>query len=193
MKTEWKLQYSGIRDGLTPEDFHRIVDDKGECLVVIEDKGGNIFGAYTSIGFSTNGGDGMSYSDKHHFLFTLKNPFGIAPTKFVTKFPQTALSYYRSYGPSFGDHGDLTVRGHDGHFSESHTINFPWSYSDPTGKGNILFTGNERFSVKNMEIFLRNEYCCLFETEWKMALSWMLESAKLIFTKSSFESLRSDF
>lgn len=155
MKTEWNLLYSGVRDGLTPEAFHRVVDNKGECLLVIEDEKGNIFGAYTSIGFKTDGGNGMSYRDDRHFLFTLKNPFGIAPTKFENKFPQTALSYVQSYGPSFGDHGDLTLRGHDGHFGESHTINFPWSYSDPTGKGNIVFTGSERFSVKNMEVFLR--------------------------------------
>ena len=155
VKSEWSLLYSGTRDGLTPEAFHTIVDNRGECLLVIEDEKGNIFGAYTSVGFSTRGGNGMVYRDDRHFLFTLKNPFGIAPTKFATKFPDTALSYVRNYGPSFGDHGDLTLRGHDGHFGESHTVNFPWSYADPTGKGNIVFTGNERFSVKNMEVFLR--------------------------------------
>ena len=120
-----------------------------------KDEKDNLFGAYTSVGFVSSGGDGRFCRDNSHFLFTLKNPFGIPPTKFTNKYPYSAVSYVRAYGPSFGDHGDLTLRGHDGHFGDSHTINFPWSYTDLTGKGNVIFTGSDRFSVRNIEVFLK--------------------------------------
>lgn len=151
----WKRIFTGKENAMTPESFHSIVDNKGAMIHLIEDDDNNIFGAYSSVGLDSSKGNGIIYGDKYHFLFTLKNPYSIPPTMFRNKEPRICILYVDVYGPSYGSHGDLTFRGHDGHFCDSHSINFPWSYEDPTGKGNLIFTGKEKFCVKNMEVFIR--------------------------------------
>lgn len=150
---QWKRIYSSSVNSLRPEEFHTAVDNKGACVVIVESDDGSLFGGYTSVGFN-NGRNGRCYKDPHHFLFTLRNPWNIPPTCFHNKYPETSILYVDVYGPCFGSHSDFCIRGHGGHFEESHVIGFPWSYEDPTGKGNSIFCGKENFSVKRMEVFI---------------------------------------
>ena len=150
---KWKRVYSSSINLLQPEDFHATVDNKGECIVLVESENGSVFGGYTSVGFIPEGHQGSIYRDDHHFLFTLKNPWNIPPTMFKNKYSQTSILYVDVYGPCFGSHSDFCIRGHSGNFELSHTIGFPWSYEDSTGKGNKVFTGDDKFTVKRMEVF----------------------------------------
>lgn len=150
---KWKRRFSSSVDSLLPETFHSAIDNKGACIVLVESENGSLFGGYSSVGFVNRGKNGLAYRDNHHFLFTLHNPWSIPPTMFKNKYPEMSLVYVDVYGPCFGSHSDFCLRGHDGHFSESHVIGFPWSYVDTTGKGNKVFDGNESFSVKRMEVF----------------------------------------
>ena len=151
---KWKRIFSGKTDPMTPESFHSLVDNKGAIIHIIEDEDHNLFGAYSSVGIISTRGNGLNYADPNHFLFTLKNPYSLPPTQFKNKYPETSVTYVNVYGPSYGSHGDLTLRGHDGHFCESHCMNFPWSYEDPTGKGSAIFCGKDTFCVHNMEVFV---------------------------------------
>ena len=73
---KWKRVYSTSINLLQPEDFHATVDNKGECIVLVESENGSVFGGYTSVGFIPEGHQGSIYRDNHHFLFPLKNPHG---------------------------------------------------------------------------------------------------------------------
>lgn len=156
---KWKRIFSGKTDPMTPESFHSLVDNKGAIIHIIEDEDHNLFGAYSSVGIISTRGNGLNYADPNHFLFTLKNPYSLPPTQFKNKYPETSVTYVNVYGPSYGSHGDLTLRGHDGHFCESHCMNFPWSYEDPTGKGSAIFCGKDTFCVHNMEVFVALVAC----------------------------------
>ena len=76
---QWKLIYRGSRDGYTAKVFHQLCDNKGATMTVIRAQNGCIFGGFTSISWSSVTTD---KADPSAFLFTLKNPFEIPPTKY---------------------------------------------------------------------------------------------------------------
>ena len=74
-----KLLYRGSRDGTTSQDFHDKCDNKGKTISLYLNDKGNIFGGYSSIPWTKNGGDKTA---NDCFLFTLTNIFNTEPTKF---------------------------------------------------------------------------------------------------------------
>src|SRR5690606_5344295 len=69
-RRSWKLAYKATKDGWSSYDFHRLMDGKGENIVVIQSTNGYIFGGYTPISWASSG----SYSyDPKSFLFSLVN------------------------------------------------------------------------------------------------------------------------
>ena len=149
---KWKSQYRGSRDGFTAQKFHSLCDNKGEALFIAEDINGYIFGGYTSVGWKSLEG---WINDQNAFLFTLKNPHNIPPTKYSFKSNYGSYSVYdsSSYLPTFGG-------GHDMHTSDNcneNTANyfsFPNSYSDTTGFEQSTFTGNYNWRAKEVEVFI---------------------------------------
>ena len=74
-----KLLYRGTRDGMTSKDFHDKCDNKGKTICLFLNDKGNIFGGYSSIPWTSDGGDKTA---NDCFLFTLTNIYNTEPTKF---------------------------------------------------------------------------------------------------------------
>ncbi len=90
----WKLIYRASDHEYTAKSFHEYCDDKGPTFIVIKSSGGWIFGGYTTQSWS---GWGIflifiyhfesigSKTDDKAFIFTLKNPHGVEPTRYMKR------------------------------------------------------------------------------------------------------------
>ena len=153
------LLYRGFRDGMTADDFHRLCDDKGATVTLIQSTDNYIFGGYTSMAWRSIG-LGAYVADASAFLFTVVNPWGYLPTRFPVNEPEKAVWHYGGMGPRFGTGADLLLYGIAGSalsavYGTSHS-SFPRSYTDTLGKGKATFTGKcseERsFTPKEVEV-----------------------------------------
>ena len=142
-----KCLYKASKDGFTAKAFHERCDKKGPTLTVVQSREGWIFGGYNSTSWQSTGDFTNS---KHTFLFTLKNPNRIPPTRYFCK-----ASYYpyavfngAECGPVFPD--GLTTM----HPTTGPRIDFPTGYEDTTGFGRSTFTGNHgTFEAADVEVF----------------------------------------
>ena len=154
------LLYKGTCDGFIPDTFHAKCDNKGETWTIIQDVNGYIFGGYTSIPWTSNGGDVI---DPTAYIFTLVNPHEIPPTKY--NFTTDTDNEYCSHQdnakefPSFGGREiglfPCMILGpptRDSDYNES-CIFFPDCYQDTTGKHSETFTLTCRFKMKELEVF----------------------------------------
>ena len=86
---EWvgKEKYTIIFDSehheLTSRMFWSCLKGRKDILIVIETDEGYIFGSYHSI--IPERQELCVENDPHHFVFTMKNPFNVPPTKFELK------------------------------------------------------------------------------------------------------------
>jgi hypothetical protein len=101
------------------------------------------------------------------FLFTIKNPYGIPPTKFplIPSKSRYAIFCYSAYGPSFGfpDMTDLRVSDQCDKQTKiqggsSYCGSFGRTYQNNTGIGpskgtNDFLAGSPFFTVKEIEVF----------------------------------------
>ncbi|CAF0762028.1 unnamed protein product [Adineta steineri] len=156
----WELIYKATIDGFHTEDFHRCSDDRGPTLTIIQSKNGNyLFGGYTEISWTC---DNTYKQDPNAFLFTLRNPHDIQPTKFTLKSKtDNAVGHADHSGPYFG--GVMKDKEHfidirifsNANINQNSSSSFPSSYTDTTGKGEILFTGEKNFMVEEIEVYKR--------------------------------------
>ena len=148
---KYELLYRGSRDGSKSSIFHDKCDNKGPTLCLYKNEKGNIFGGYASISWTRDNG---TSSDSKSFIFTLTNIHGIGPTKFNSNSSKN-VHHKPDYGPSFGEHSsDISI--FDNYLEKESESRFPEQYSDSTGKGKSIFTGNENsgnFKVKEIEVY----------------------------------------
>jgi hypothetical protein len=147
------LLWRGSRDGFGAREFHRRCDGHGNTLTLILDTKGDIFGGFTPAEWEV--GDGQSRADPSlkSFLFTLKNPHNFPPRKFALKAEKKnqAIACWDTWGPHFWD---ISVSDNCNKGSSSQTGAFGGHYVNDTGlDGLTLFTGSERFTVKEIEVF----------------------------------------
>ena len=157
---KWELIYKATKDGFRAEDFHRCSDNKGPTMTIIQAKIGDyLFGGYTELSW---GCDGKYKFDPAAFLFTLKNPHGIQPTKFLRNASQeNSVGHAKHVGPYFG--GVVKDQKHfmdieistNSNMNENSSSSFPSTYTDTTGKGETLFGGKKNFKVKEIEVYKR--------------------------------------
>lgn len=148
---KFQLIYKASTDGFQATDFHRMCDNRGSTLTVIRSLDGYMFGGYTPVSW-----DSASNAYKTHldcFLFTLSNPHNIPPTKYNIN-PRYNFGIFCSivYGPIFGGGHDIVVFTNSNQNNSNYT-NFPNSYVDTTGKGNLTFTGTNNFITNEIEVF----------------------------------------
>ena len=148
-----KLIYRGTRDGMTSKDFHNKCDNKGKTICLFLNDKGNIFGGYSSIPWTSNGGN---EADEDCFIFTLTNIYNTEPTKFPY-LKDRSVYHSESYGPLFGGGSDLGL-GSNFISSNGSWSSFPYSYKDILNKGKSIFTGdlnndNSYYLLKEIEIF----------------------------------------
>jgi hypothetical protein len=148
---KWVLIYKATRDGFGSSDFHRLCNNQGPTMSVIQSKnGGYLFGGYTSVSWrSINNG---VTDNNGPFIFTLTNPHGIPPTKYSIQQTQESIYDYKTYGPTFGGGHDLYVCDNSQTKTGSHS-GFPHSYIDTTNRGNSTFTGGINFQTCEIEVY----------------------------------------
>jgi hypothetical protein len=132
---------------LNSNTFHHMCDGRGmQSVVIIKTTTGHVFGGYLCAAWArSNGWIGASGSN----IFTLKNNLGIPPTMFAN-----SNSSYSAMGTTNGFQfgGDIAVDL----TTNVNTCNFPQYYSDSTGKGKALFTGDAasgNFTIEEIEVF----------------------------------------
>ena len=140
------LLYKATRDGFTDKDFQLKCKGKGEVWVISEDVKGNVFGGYTSIGWT---GRNPWVRDPASYVYTLVNPHGIPPTKYNPK-KENSLCISDFGNIYFGY--DLYIAENSNSNNDSFT-NFPVDYKDTTGKGITTFTGDHYFRIKEIEVW----------------------------------------
>eukprot|EP01117_Protostelium_nocturnum_P008592 TRINITY_DN3085_c0_g1_i3.p1 TRINITY_DN3085_c0_g1~~TRINITY_DN3085_c0_g1_i3.p1 ORF type:complete len:331 (+),score=115.65 TRINITY_DN3085_c0_g1_i3:450-1442(+) len=143
------LLYKATKDGFETSSFLSKCERKGRTLVVIESVGGWIFGGYAASDWINNS---AWVNSTENFLFTLKNPHAIPPTKYpITTYPQNG-QYCSPSNYAFGGGHDISIYNQSNANQTSYT-NFPYAYSDTTGKGNNTFTGSRNFQAKEVEVY----------------------------------------
>ncbi len=137
--------YQATRDGFASSDFHLRCDGRPRLLVVARSEAGHLFGGFATGAFASTGG---YVTDPTAFLFTLSNPHNCGPTLLpvAVDAAETALRCEKQEGPTYGSGADLFIC----HNAQSHagsTSAFPTSYTDPTGHGAALFTGDRQLGL----------------------------------------------
>ena len=148
---KWHLAYKATRDGFTIDDFHRCSDSQGPTITVIQSLDNYLFGGFTSMSWNFHQGAKSGLTDRMAFLFTLSNPHGFPPTKYVVKPTGENAIEPNAMGPTFG-HYDICVYPNSNLNSQSF-IKFPSNYVDSTGKGYLTFTGSTNFTTTDIEIY----------------------------------------
>jgi hypothetical protein len=164
---KWKLLWRGSRAGFSAADFHTNCDGHWNTITVIADVKWNVFGGFTPVPwepriwnrkFDEEDNRAKEDPSRESFLFTLKNPFNVPPTKFplVAGAAPLAIRCDNTKGPSFGARqwGDIAVYDQCHSTNTSHTRGFGGSYHNTTQlDGRTFFTGTERFTAKEIEVF----------------------------------------
>jgi hypothetical protein len=103
-----ELIYRGSRDGALSKNFHEKCDNQGPTITLIKNEKGNIFGGFSSVSWTSQGGYKQA---PNSFLFSLANIYGTNPTKFQLKNNNDiyAIEDYSDYGASFGFGSDLYI------------------------------------------------------------------------------------
>ena len=147
------LIYRGTRDGCGANIFHNKCDNQGPNICLCKNEKDNIFGGYSSISWTSNGG----YKPANgNFLFTLTNIHNTSPTKYPnTKNQDKAVYNHPNYGPIFGNGHDLGI--YDNYLNNKNSwASLGGAYPDILGKGNSIFSGDlnsEYFKLKEFEVF----------------------------------------
>ena len=147
-----ELLYRGTKDGDGSNIFHNKCDNQGPTICLFKNEKGNIFGAYSSISWTS---DNKYHSSKGSFLFTLTNIYGTTLTKFPnTQYYENAVYHKSNYGPTFGGNHDLYICNN--YLTNSSGAYLGNSFPDILGKGDSVFSGNTNtgnFKLKELEVF----------------------------------------
>ena len=109
----------------------------------------------TGIFFCHALGSGYYTKAPDSFLFSIVNPSGLSPTKMPLKPGEEKYAIYchSHYGPIFGRGHDLVIVNEPN--SNKCWTNLNNSYQSPFGQtGTTFLTGNEYFTISEMEVFL---------------------------------------
>jgi hypothetical protein len=151
--SRFELLYRGTRDGFGSTDFHRTCDGHSDTVTFIRTTKDFVFGGYTPVPWdSTN----KYKTDSSHrsFVFTILNTHGIGGRKFGLKpdHAQYAIYTHKDYGPIFGDGHTIRVNSNCSTTNGNYT-NLS-AYVNDTGLDNCqVFTGEQHFTVKEIEVF----------------------------------------
>jgi hypothetical protein len=159
-----KLLWRGTRDGFGAKAFHDRCDRHANTVTVIEDTRGNIFGGFTPLAWESRFVRRcLSDETKQSFLFTAKNPHGIAMQRLplIGSRKDFAVTVSSRTGPWFGE-GDLVICDHCD-TEPSHTRGLGCTYENAAQiKDPLLFSGSDVFVVKEIEVF----ECCPDRLGW---------------------------
>ena len=118
--------------------------NQGGTLTLIKSTTGHVFGGFTSLAWARTG-TGQYRLDSSAFIFTLTNPYGFPPTKFIpwAQNGSAAHAIYDGSLPTFGRGDDIRLDDKGQSY-----CNVSFSYGpDTSGRGNSLFTGAKNFQT----------------------------------------------
>jgi hypothetical protein len=111
-----------------------------------------IFGGFTPIPWDSSGSYKADNSQQS-FLFSIKDCRNSAPRSFPLVNSSYAIYCHSSYGPRFGGGNDLLVADVCNENTKRFTY-LGYGYRNDTGlNGNQVFTGEQYFQVKEIEVF----------------------------------------
>ncbi|KAG9288829.1 hypothetical protein G9A89_001153 [Geosiphon pyriformis] len=143
LENEFKLLLRGSRDGFSPNDFHRLCDNKGATVTVIKVKGtGQLIGGYNPESWHSR----WDWIDgKESFIFSLGD--GKAQNAKLSKFiSKNGPFCHKNYGPEFGSH---SIRTYSSNFQS-----IPCSCKKETNYEHVIMPGSENTTVE----FFFDEY-----------------------------------
>ena len=129
---------------MTSNDFHNKCDNKGNTICLFLNDKDNIFGGYSSIPWTKNGGDKTA---NDCFLFTLTNVHNTEPTKFPHKKGEDSHKNSPDSGPKFDD-----IYIESNYKTSESAINFPRGYLDTLSLGKSIFTGFKDNNISSVKI-----------------------------------------
>jgi hypothetical protein len=91
----FNLLWRGSRDGFTAREFHLRRDGRANTLTVIVDTDGNVFGGFTQVEWESLASWKYKGDDRlRNFFFSLRNPDGVPPRKFVLRVEEKQSTIY---------------------------------------------------------------------------------------------------
>lgn len=160
-RQQFTLLYRGTRDGMCPRHFHRLCDDAGATITLVQSHNACVFGGYNSSSWKSSRRPGVHIS-KHRcddaFLFTVAGPVGVV-TQFPVKdeFREAAVVCCESAGPWFGS---VLPRQADLIVNDIPSSGGRWCLSalggcyDDGGHGSKALFGDTSVLVQEMETYL---------------------------------------
>ncbi|KAL7717147.1 TLDc domain-containing protein [Entamoeba marina] len=139
--------------------LNRKICGKKDLLLFVTTSDGYIFGSWTSKQIPPDKKDDFNYvrGDTEHFVFTLKNPHNIPPTRI---YPKSVDKSSKSLCISGSRNPTTVISCYSCFFIENEidesTIDFSFGsfYGDVTNKGFGLFTGKSTFGVTRLVAFV---------------------------------------
>lgn len=137
-----KLLYRGSRDGFQCETFHDLCDNQGPTVTVVQTDMGYVFGGYSGVSFTSNGG---YIRCTNASLYSMSSPRNLPPTLMKLQDEYHAVYCHASYGPTFGGVNNGT---RDLHCSlDSGEQSFCYL-------GRLFGSnGNQKFRIEELEVF----------------------------------------
>jgi hypothetical protein len=152
----WKLLYRGSDDGFGASNFHKKCDGIANTVTIILSTTGCIFGGFTPVAWDSTSGYKPDPTNQS-FVFRIKNRLQSEPCKFQLSNPSCAIHCTSSNGPTFGNGHDIKVADSCNQNNSSYT-NLGNGYANDTGiDGKQVFTGEQYFKVKEIEVFTITE------------------------------------
>lgn len=157
-----KLIYDPSRDGWSEKDFHRLCDNQGPTLSLIQSSAGKICGGFTSVDWKKKQMDNSWEEDRSSFIFSLDDKVLYKPKNF-----KKAIFQKKGWGPSFGE-GSLALCGNEmnglrngrcftvGRWEESDVYEIPEDdegNSILTGEGHEDEGGEKFFTCVALEVY----------------------------------------
>jgi hypothetical protein len=160
-KKSSRLLYRGSRDGFRSAALDQKVDGHSHTVTIVATTKGFIFGGYMACEWDSDGCWKRDES-KTSFLFTLRNPHNLSPRIFSLNDVRYSMLCNQSYAMVwFGNGGFIGIYEDCNVNCNSHNKAFnisPPTYVNDTGlPGSTLFTGEQNYTVKELEIFELSE------------------------------------
>ncbi len=141
-KKIFMLLYKATRDGCLAKDFHNKVDDFGPLLILIETKKNQIFGAFTSVAWSSIND---YVEDSEAFLFCNNN-------KYIVNNKILACGHLKNFGPFFGEKA-LVITDNCLNNKDNFTDCEDQIYNFDNKKNLLNEEKNSFFQVKDYEVY----------------------------------------
>ncbi|ELP90541.1 hypothetical protein EIN_019300 [Entamoeba invadens IP1] len=152
-----ELIYDSSKHFFDSKGFNENVCGSKNVMIIVM-SGKSIFGSWHSKKIPKEKKEGFVYvkGDENHFMFTLKNPYKIPPTRF---FPIEVNKHTKSLCVSGSRNSACVVGVYSGYFidvvdnSSSIDYSFNTNYEDHTSKGGLVFVGNQSFTTDRLLAF----------------------------------------